>query len=130
MPVFTPGLPAIRCAILWYQRQADGRYFDSTVVPDAQSQLIEPPVATVPAARAAPPELGVMSMLLPPAADWYVMVITPLELLTLRDDTFAVDVGWVHPELRSDEPEAAFSETASFADPAIARPSATRVRTM
>ena len=43
-------------------------------------------------------------------------MITPVVLLTARDETFAVDVGAVQPELRFDAPEAAFSEIASFAE--------------
>ena len=39
------------------------------VVPLVQAQLIEPPVGTVPAVRAEPPEVGTMIRVLPPAAD-------------------------------------------------------------
>src|SRR5688572_24457133 len=115
---------------LEHQRQADGRYFVSTVEPVEQSQLIDPPVATVPAASAAPPEDGVITRELPPAVFVYEIVITPVVPLTANDDTFAVVPGAVQPEERSAAPDAAFSDTASFAEPAIARPSATRVRTM
>ena len=62
-PVFVTAVTAVAASY----RQADGRYFDS-VVPDVQAQLIEPPVGTVPAVIAVPPEVGSMISVLPPAA--------------------------------------------------------------
>lgn len=50
------------------QRQAEGRYF-AEVVPPVQLQLIEPPDGTVPAASAAPPEVGTIIKVPPPAAE-------------------------------------------------------------
>ena len=66
----------------------------------------------------------------PPAAAVYWMVIVPVEELVVSEETFAVDVGSTRPELSWLAPAAEFSDTASLAAPAIASPSATRVRTM
>ena len=55
------GIRSTRC----YARQLDGRYL-ATKVPPVQLQAIEPPVGTVPEAKAAPPLVGVKNIVLVP----------------------------------------------------------------
>ena len=56
--------------------------------------------------------------------------MAPVVPSVVKEATLAVADGATRPEVKGFVPAAAFSDTASFAAPAMASPSATRVRTM
>ena len=132
-----------------YVRQAAGTYL-LRIVPDAAAALalilpaalqiheIEPPDGTVEAdavpANAVPdatePSTGVR-MRVPPLeiVETYVMVMAPLDCDKATVFTLPVAAGEVQPE-SSGAPLAAFSETATLAEPAKDNPSVTFARTV
>lgn len=101
-----------------------------------QDQVTEPPVGTVEEVleptRAELPEVGVTKIVFAVEAATavvYVMVMTPVASAIATEATLFVAAGEVHPEEKADA-LAAFSATATLAEPANDNPSVTFARTV